>query len=111
VIVGGVTGGLFHVCEKVGLGFFTILIGLERAKHDSLRITRVWVGGLIVGLAVGLAIGVVDPFDWQFVLLYCYSGIRESTRLRSKSSSGLAGRIPATKRMGQAGGINLLSCN
>src|SRR5260370_40496590 len=51
--VGGLSGGLFNIFDVIGRGFFTFLIGRNRANRPELQTSRVVSGSMLAGFSVG----------------------------------------------------------
>lgn len=60
--IGGLSGGLYHAFNAVGLAFFVFLIGSSRAGHPRLKSNRVCAGGfLILGLTSAIIFSYLLP--------------------------------------------------
>jgi len=55
--VAGLTGGLYESFEKLGLEFFSWLIGPVRAGRFELEYKRVIAGAILVGVTLGALVG------------------------------------------------------
>lgn len=62
--IGGLSGGLYQLFNAVGFTFFTFLLGSSRARHSSLKGSRVGVGGfLTLGISAALTSSFWLPAD------------------------------------------------
>jgi hypothetical protein len=71
--LGGAAASLYDIFAKVGLYFFTFLIGAPRSRRPLLRNSRVVAGGAIsVGFVCGLCSGIINEFNQHKIYGHWY---------------------------------------